>query len=285
MTNNTENLWQQVSNPASCKKNSQFSGKKGLPFVPENIRVGSVVLPFMKIRFAGLLAALSFFTAFSGFSQQNAETLLQQGLRLAQAGKLPEAVQQFDASLALQDGYPVRQSRGTARSLLRQYEGAVEDFTKAIAFNKNAKKSYVGRGIARKKLADYQEAVADFTAAIGLDAALAEAYYNRAMVYELLDKTAEACTDYKKALGLGMKPAELKVEMCSNPLPAPPNRRPLLRLAPAPVDRTYGLSEKNPVKVGTSPAGEYENLNTYLELLRDGQGKPCLLYTSPSPRD
>ena len=243
----------------------------------------------MKLRFFCFVAVFSALGTFSGYAQQNARTLLDEGLRLAQAGKLAEAVGKFDASLALQDGYPVRQSRGMAYSLLRQYEAAVTDFTKAIGFNKNARKSYLSRGIARKKLTDYQGAITDFTAAIGLDATLAEAYYNRAMVYELLGKTPEACNDFRKALQLGMKPAELQVEMCTNPLPAPPNRRPLLKLAPAPPDRTYGLSEKNPVKVGTSPAGEYENLNTYLELLRDAQGRPVpfrqvktLPYASPN---
>ncbi len=205
---------------------------------------------------------------------QDAKSLLDQGLKKAQAGEVEAAVKLFDQSLALKDDYPVRQSRGMARSLLRQYEDAIADFTKAISFNAQAKKSYVSRGVARKKLTDYEGAIADFTKALEIDPKQPEALYNRALVYELLEQRDQACEDYKKAFAMKFSLAELKVESCQNPPPAASNRRPLLRLAPAGTDPKYGLTKETPVKVGTGFNGDTENVQTYFELLRDAQGKP-----------
>lgn len=204
---------------------------------------------------------------------QDAKSLLDEGLKKAQQGNVSQAITLFNESMALKDDYPVRQSRGMAYSLLRQYENAVTDFTKAISFKTDAKKSMLGRGVARKKLTDYQGAISDFSAALKVDPKMAEAYYNRALVYELLGNTEKACTDYKAALNNGLKPAELKVESCANPLPVPANRKPLLQLSGVATDPKYGTTKTNPIKVGTSPAGEYENLSTYMDLLRDGQNK------------
>lgn len=216
---------------------------------------------------AGLLMA-SFYTY-----AQDAKNLLDEGLKKAQAGQVTQALTLFNQSLAMKDDYPVRQSRGMAYSLLRQYDQAVEDFTKAISFKADAKKSMVARGVARKKLADYQGAISDFSAAIKVDGQMAEAYYNRALVYELLGNSEKACGDYKSALSHGLKPAELKVESCANPTPEPANRKALLQLSGVATDAQYGTSKSKPIKVGTSPAGEYENLSTYMDLLRDGQNK------------
>jgi tetratricopeptide (TPR) repeat protein len=205
---------------------------------------------------------------------QDAKALLDEGLKKAQAGEVEAAVKLFDQSLALKDDYPVRQSRGMARSLLRQYEDAIADFTKAISFNPQARKSYLSRGIARKKLTDYDGAMADFSKALALDARQPEVLYNRALVYELLEQPDKACEDYKKALAMKFSLAELKVETCQNAPPAAPHRRPLARLAPAGANPKYGLTKETPVKVGTGPNGDTENVQTYFELLRDAQGKP-----------
>ncbi|MCY7351046.1 MAG: hypothetical protein LH606_10300 [Cytophagaceae bacterium] len=206
---------------------------------------------------------------------QDAKALLDEGLRRAQVGDLQGALKQFDQSIAIKDDYPVRQSRGTARSLLKQYEAAIEDFTKAIQFNPKAKKAYLNRGIARKKLTDYDSALVDFNAALKLDARFADALYNRGLLHELLSQREKACPDYKAAQAAGMKMAEPKVIMCAEePAPATPNRRPLLRLGSISSDPKYGFAKDNPVKAGAGSNSDRENIETYLDLLRDAQGKP-----------
>lgn len=206
---------------------------------------------------------------------QDAKALLDEGLKRAQVGDLQNALVLFDQSLALKDDYPVRQSRGTARSLLKEYEAAIDDFTKAIQFNPKAKKSYLNRGIARKKLTDYDGALADFNAALKLDPRFTDALYNRGLLHELLNQRDKACADFKAAQTAGMALAEPKVALCSEePAPAPPNRQPLLRLGALSLDPKYGLTKENPVKVGIGANSERENIETYLDLLRDGQNKP-----------
>jgi hypothetical protein len=201
--------------------------------------------------------------------------LLDEGLKRAQVGDLQNAIKLFDQSLALKDDYPVRQSRGTAHSLLKEYEAAVEDFTKALQFNPKAKKAYLSRGIARKKLTDYDGALADFNAALALDARYADALYNRGLLYELLSQRDKACPDFKAAQAAGMVLAEPKAVACSEePAPAPPNRQPLLRLGAVATDPRYGFTKDNPVRVGAGFNGDRENIETYLDLLRDGQNKP-----------
>lgn len=206
---------------------------------------------------------------------QDARALLDEGLKRAQVGDLQSAINLFDQSLALKDDYPVRQSRGTARSLLKEYEAAIDDFTKAIQLNPKAKKSYLNRGIARKKLTDYDGALADFNAALNIDPRFTDALYNRGLLHELLSQRDRACADYKAARAAGMALAEPKVTLCSEePAPAPPNRQSLLRLGAVSTDPKYGLTKENPVKVGVGANSERENIETYLDLLRDGQSKP-----------
>lgn len=206
---------------------------------------------------------------------QDAKALLDEGLKRAQIGDLQGALKQFDQSIALKDDYPVRQSRGTARSLLKQYEAAIDDFTKAIQFNPKAKKAYLNRGIARKKLTDYEAALVDFNAALKLDARFADALYNRGLLHELLSQRDKACLDYKAAQVAGMKMAEPKVIMCAEePAPATPNRRPLLRLGGVSNNPKYGFAKDNPVKAGAGTNSDRENIETYLDLLRDAQGNP-----------
>lgn len=221
-----------------------------------------------------LFINLSFF-AFHVSLAQDAKALLDEGLKRAQVGDLQNAIKLFDQSLALKDDYPVRQSRGTAHSLLKEYEAAIDDFTKAVQLNPKAKRSYLGRGIARKKLTDYDGALADFNDALKLDPRFADALYNRGLLHELLSQRDKACADYKAAQAAGMALAEPKVATCSEEsAPAPPNRQPLLRLGAVSADPKYGLAKDNPVKVGVGTNGDRENIETYLDLLRDAQGKP-----------
>ncbi|MBC7890891.1 MAG: tetratricopeptide repeat protein [Sphingobacteriaceae bacterium] len=206
---------------------------------------------------------------------QDAKALLDEGLKRAQVGDLQGAIKLFDQSVVLKDDYPVRQSRGTAKSLLKDYESAVEDFTKAIQFNPKAKKAYLNRGIARKKLADYKTAQADFDAALKLDPRYADALYNRGLLLELLSQREKACADFKAARAAGMEMAEPKVQACSEePVPPTPNRQPLLKLGEVAADPKYGFTKTTPVKVGVGANSDTENIETYLDLLRDAQSKP-----------
>ena len=91
---------------------------------------------------------------------------------------------------------------------MKDNEGAIEDYNKAIKLNPNYSEAYYNRGNAKKDLGilykniDYLEkAIKDFNKAIELNTYLSEAYFNRGISKSLLlekivNKNSE---EYKKA--------------------------------------------------------------------------------------
>ena len=63
---------------------------------------------------------------------------------------------------------------------------------------------YVDRGVAKYRLRDYQGAIADYSKAIEINPQYADAYNNRGIAkYMILGDYQGACADYKKAVSLG----------------------------------------------------------------------------------
>ena len=56
--------------------------------------------------------------------------------------------------------------RAYSKDNLKDYKGAVADYTKAIEINPNYAYAYYNRGIAKDELKDYKGAIADYTKAI-----------------------------------------------------------------------------------------------------------------------
>ncbi len=96
---------------------------------------------------------------------------------------------------------------GNAKSDLKDYRGAIADYTKAIEINPNFADAYYNRGLAKADLKDYRGAIADYTKAIEIDPNDAKAYVNRGNAkFELGDKDG-ACLDWSKAGELGLDEA------------------------------------------------------------------------------
>ena len=70
-------------------------------------------------------------------------------------------------------------SRGMARTSRKDYEEAIQDFTKSIELDPKDPTAYSGRGLAFQKKNDLINAQKDFNEAIRLDPKLASAYRNR----------------------------------------------------------------------------------------------------------
>ncbi len=66
---------------------------------------------------------------------------------------------------------------------------------------------YVDRGNAKYRLRDYQGAIADFTRAIEINPQDADTYNNRGSAKELVRDLRGACADWKKASSLGVQDA------------------------------------------------------------------------------
>jgi tetratricopeptide (TPR) repeat protein len=92
-------------------------------------------------------------------------------------------------------------NRGVEKGDLKDYYGAIADYTKAISLNPNDADAYINRGISKDNLKDYYGSIADYTKAISLNPNYALPYKNRGIAKENSGKPY--CSDYKKACDLG----------------------------------------------------------------------------------
>jgi len=204
---------------------------------------------------------------------QTAEDYYNKGMEKAQNGELKKAIALLGKSIELNDKeFVAWYNRGMAKAMLDRNEEAIEDYNQTIVLNPGYKKVYLNRGTSKKRLADYEGALKDYNMAIKLDSIYPDAYYNRGLLYQMLNKNDLACADFNKSLDFGIKQAEEKVEDCNDTTKI--ETFVILELTKKSEDKTYGFSEKNPVKVGKGPNGGPANQRAYLNLLRDAQGKP-----------
>jgi tetratricopeptide (TPR) repeat protein/S1-C subfamily serine protease len=137
-------------------------------------------------------------------SQQTADDVFLQGVDKAIAGKLQEAITDFDQAIRLNPNFAVAYySRGSTRRELGDKKGAITDFDQAIRLNPNDAGFYSNRGVVRNDLGDKKGAIADYTQAIRLDPNFAGAYYNRGTVrYSKLGDRKGAIADFDQAIRL-----------------------------------------------------------------------------------
>ena len=96
-------------------------------------------------------------------------------------------------------------NRGIAKRDLEDYNGAISDYTKAIKIKPNDTEAYINRGIAKRQIDDYIGAISDYTTAIKIKPNQAEAYANRGLAKAWLNDLNGACSDLRKAASLGLK--------------------------------------------------------------------------------
>ena len=82
------------------------------------------------------------------------------------------------------------------------YQGAIDDYTKAIEINPKYDLAYSNRGVARVKLGDTQGAIADYNKAIEINPQDAAHYYKRGTAKELVGDLEGACADWEEASSL-----------------------------------------------------------------------------------
>ena len=106
---------------------------------------------------------------------------------------------------------------GIEKYELKDYAGALSDFTIAIEMMPEMAEAYYSRGLLYgKEFHKYKKAIKDFTKAIKLKPDYAEAYYNRGVTYRILDDIKNSCEDWKKARELGYKDADFLIEKYCN---------------------------------------------------------------------
>ena len=80
------------------------------------------------------------------------------------------------------------------------YQGAIDDYTKAIDVDPQNAYAYYNRGKAKYDLLDYQGAIADYTKAIEINPQHAVAYDNRCYTRNSLGDHKGAISDCNKAI-------------------------------------------------------------------------------------
>ncbi len=84
---------------------------------------------------------------------------------------------------------------GIKKILLKDYSGAIEDFTEAIEMDPQISSAYNNRGFAKQKLNDYSGAIADFTAVLGMDENDETALLNRGIANTKIKDYSGAISD------------------------------------------------------------------------------------------
>ncbi len=84
----------------------------------------------------------------------------------------------------------------------KQYQQAVEQFSKAIELSDRVEKAYTYRGMSYGCLGEFEKGLSDFDKALALDPNLFEAYYHRAVLFGRQGKFARAVDDMTKVIEL-----------------------------------------------------------------------------------
>jgi tetratricopeptide (TPR) repeat protein len=122
-------------------------------------------------------------------------------------------------------------NRGTVRSDLEDYQGAIKDYTQAIQINSDyvcTTCAYNSRGLVHFRLKDYQRAIDDYDQAIQRDGNFAHAYYNRGLAHRSQGNNQKALEDFRKAAQLyqqqdersSYQDAQAKIRELENPASA-----------------------------------------------------------------
>jgi tetratricopeptide (TPR) repeat protein len=89
-----------------------------------------------------------------------------------------------------------------AKSDKGNYDGAIADYTKAIAMGATDPATYDGRGRAEEAKDDFDDAIADYSKVIGLDPNNADAYNDRGFARESKGDLDGAAADLNQAAKL-----------------------------------------------------------------------------------
>ncbi len=90
--------------------------------------------------------------------------------------------------------------RAVTKALEKDYQGAIEDYTKAIELNPDLVEAYIKRGATRYKMGDARGALTDCNQALRINPNLSEAYYYQGRARYRLGYTQAAIEAYTQAI-------------------------------------------------------------------------------------
>ena len=119
----------------------------------------------------------------------------------ADAGKIKEAFEDFDAAAGLNSGqWRAIHNRGVCNAMLGNHTAAIADFTRTIELNPKFANALFNRGEMLYEKRDFAAAVRDYNEALKLAPRDAAALNSRGHALYRLQRYAEALADYSKAI-------------------------------------------------------------------------------------
>lgn len=139
-----------------------------------------------------------------------------EGIVLLQNKQYGLAAAKFDSALMLvPTSKAMLVNRANARIEIKNYDGAIEDCTRAIELDFTLAEAYFIRGYAYAMQKEYTLSMSDFDNAILLDNTHADSFYNRAVLRRELKDFAGACKDIDAAIQMGYTKAKFtREEFC-----------------------------------------------------------------------
>lgn len=98
--------------------------------------------------------------------------------------------------------------RGFAYDMIKNYNAAIEDYSKAIDFHNNNIDYYVSRARSKSNINDSKGAIEDYTKSINLNPKIVATFLERGYEKTLIGDKKGACLDFTKAI-LGSKDTEV----------------------------------------------------------------------------
>jgi predicted O-linked N-acetylglucosamine transferase (SPINDLY family) len=122
---------------------------------------------------------------------------------LQRAGRLPEAIELFDAILREDPQHAeAYYKRGNAQNALGRWEAALADYDRAVTLQPGYANALCNRGAVLVRLRRWQEALQSLDRALELNPADALAHYNRGSALTGLKRAGEALGSYDRAIAI-----------------------------------------------------------------------------------
>lgn len=129
------------------------------------------------------------------------ESLCSSGRQLFRQGKHAESIKVFQEALkADPDRADVHDAVATAYFIVKQYDKAIEHFTRVAQLRPKDAKAYVNLGAVYNRKEEFSKAADILKKAISRDGNSVEAYYNLGIAYRGLKQPAMAINAYKEAI-------------------------------------------------------------------------------------
>lgn len=142
---------------------------------------------------------------------ESADELFNRGFELHMQGKLPEAVRYYSDAIDEVPTFAMAfQMRALAHQQLKKYPNSISDYSNAITHGELSFQvvGYYNRGIVKSMVGNFNEAIDDFSQAILLNKKMAAAFFHRGIARHQVGDDVGRLEDFRQAAILGDRTAE-----------------------------------------------------------------------------